>query len=129
MMQKELPPMIHDAQNGLDYILQGDYYIPMIGSPSAARSTGKWGQMHKQYLENYKPVLYNQLVLTGKLGTYLANINDQAQERLEVIIRQMMRNENVTEQLKATDQMQWIGRMNSIRQRAEEIVMADMIYA
>lgn len=129
MTQNALPHTIHDAQNGLDYRLQGDYYIPMISFPSEDRPVGKWGRMHKRYLEENKPGLYSQLVLRGELGTYLADLNEQAQERLNAIISQMMGSEGVSERLKATDQMQWVRRMNSIRQRAEEVVMAEMIYA
>ena len=129
MAQNALPQRIHDAHNGLDYTLQGDYYIPMISFPSEERPVGKWGRMHKRYLEENKPGLYSLLLIQGKLGTYLADLNEQAEERLNVIISHMTRSEGITENLKAADLMQWIRRMNSIRQRAEEVVMAEMIYA
>lgn len=80
-------------------------------------------------MEENKPGLYSLLLIQGKLGTYLADLNEQAEEHLNVIISHMMRSEGITENLKATDQMQWVRRMNSIRQRAEEVVMAEMIYA
>lgn len=101
----------------------------MISFPSEDRPVGKWGRMHKRYLEESNPGLYSQLVLQGKLGNYLADLNEQAQERLDAIISQMMRSEGVSERLKATDHMQWVRRMNSIRQRAGEVLMAEMIYA
>lgn len=129
MTQNTLPQTIHDTRNGLDYTLQGDYYFPVISFPTEDRPVGKWGRMHKRYLEENKPGLYNQLVHQGKLGTYLADLNEQAQKRLEVIIRQMMRNEGVTEHFKAADQMQWVRKMNSIRHRAEETITAELIYA
>lgn len=129
MTQNALPQKIHDVQNDLDYRLHGEYYIPMISFPSEDRPVGKWGRMHKRYLEESNPGLYSQLVLQGKLGNYLADLNEQAQERLDAIISQMMRSEGVSERLKATDHMQWVRRMNSIRQRAGEVLMAEMIYA
>ena len=130
MTQEALPQRIHDESNGLDYVLHGDYYLPDIVKPKKnPHLLGKWGRMHKRYLEENKPGLYSQLVLQGKLSTYLADLNEQAQGRLNAIISQMMRNDGVTEHLKAADQMQWVRRMNNIRQRAEEVVMAEMIYA
>ena len=84
--------------------------------------------MHKDYLAQYHPALYNELILSGKLWTYLADLNEQAQNRLEVIIDQMKASEGVTEELKAADQMEWVGAMNSILNRAEEIILQEMIY-
>ena len=128
MMQNRLPQRIHDNRNGLDYVLQGDYYFPIIDYPSDARPIGKWGRMHKKYLEENRPILYSQLLLKGTINTYLADLNEQAQQRLGMIIQQMKQNEGVTEQLKAQDQMQWVRHMNSIRQRAEEIITDELIY-
>ncbi len=128
MTQNYLPQRIHDNRNGLDYVLQGDYYFPIIDYPSDARPIGKWGRMHKKYLEENRPILYSQLLLKGTINTYLADLNEQAQQRLEVIIHQMKKNEGVTEQLKIQDQMQWVRHMNSIRQRAEEIITDELIY-
>ena len=128
MMQNRLPQRIHDNRNGLDYVLQGDYYFPIIDYPLDARPIGKWGRMHKKYLEKNRPILYNQLLLKGSINTYLADLNEQAQQRLELIIQQMKKNEGVTEQLKAQDQMQWVRHMSSIRQRAEEIITDELIY-
>ena len=127
MSKEELAKEI--VYNGIHYTLHGDYYFPdIIGPKDDPRPIGKWGRMHRWYLREHRPVLYNQLALQGKLGTYLADLNEQAQERLEVLIRQMKRTEGVDERMKARDQQEWIGRMNNIRQRAEESVMAELIF-
>ena len=112
-MQNSLPKRIHDDRNGLDYILQGDYYFPVIDDPSETRPIGRWGRMHKRYLEENRPTLYHQLVLKGTIKTYLADLNEQAQQRLEAIIHQMKKNEGVTEQLKMRDQMQWVQKITT----------------
>lgn len=114
--------------NGMEYILVGDYYIPDLQLPEGTCPIGIWGRMHKDYLEQYHPVLYNDLILTGKLWTYLADLNEQAQNRLDCIIAQMKEAEEITEELKSQDQMAWVKAMNSIRNRAEEIIKVDMIY-
>ena len=114
--------------NGMEYVLVGDYYIPDLQLPEERRPIGIWGRMHKDYLEQHHPALYNDLILTGKLWTYLADLNEQAQERLESIIQQMKNVEGVTEELKACDQMAWVRAMNSIRNRAAEIVRHELIY-
>lgn len=124
-----LPLHVHDNQNGLDYELNGDYYFPVLTAPETdSRPIGKWGRMHLAYLKEHKPGLYSHLILSGKLYRHLAELNDQAQARLEVIIRQMQRSEGVDEKMKAQDQMLWVGRMNSIRDRAEEIILAELIF-
>ncbi len=113
---------------GIHYTLHGDYYFPDIIAPKDdPRPIGRWGRMHRRYLQEHRPVLYNQFVVKGKLGTYLADINEQAQDRLTVLIRNMKEIEGVDEKMKAQDQMRWVGRMNNIRQRAEESIMAEMI--
>ena len=116
------------CQNGISYTLVGDYYILDLQLPEENRLIGVWGRMHKAYLELYHPSRYNDLILSGKLWTYLVDLNEQAQNRLEVIIDQMKASEGVTEELKAADQMAWVGAMNSIRSRAEEIIRSEMIY-
>lgn len=116
------------CQNGIGYTLVGDYYIPDLQLPEENRSIGIWGRMHKAYLEQYHPAQYNDLILTGKLWTYLADLNEQAADRLACIISQMQAAEGVTEELKAYDQLAWVRAMNSIRSRAEEIIRAEMIY-
>ena len=125
----ELKPKIHDADTGIDYILVGDYYIPAIELPEDDdRPIGKWGRMHRTYLEKANPLLLNHLILTGKLYTYLADLNEQAQDRYRLIIRQMMEGEGVTEDLKRRSQWEWVKTMNSIVDRAEEIIKCELIY-
>ena len=116
------------TENGMDYVLVGDYYIPDLQLPEETRPIGILGRMHKAYLELYHPVQYNDLVLSGKLWTYLADLNEQAQNRLDCIIDQMKAAEGITEELKARDHMAWVRAMNSIRSRAEEIIRSEMIY-
>ena len=116
------------ATNGIEYILVGDYYIPNIALPEENRPIGRWGRMHRDYLEQHHPIRFNDLVLSGQLWTYLADLNEQTQERLSLIVEQMKATEGVTEELKATDQLAWVGAMNSIRSRAEEIILWEMIY-
>ena len=111
-----------------NYTLVGDYYLPDIALPEETRPLGKWGRIHRDYLEQNHPIRFADLVLSGQLWTYLADLNEQAQERLSLIIEQMKAAEGVTEELKATDQMAWIGAMNSICNRAEEIILREMIY-
>lgn len=116
------------TRNGIRYTLVGDYYIPKLQQPEESRPIGIWGRMHKAYLELYHLARYNDLILTGKLWTYLADLNEQAQNQLDCIIAQMKEAEGITEELKARDQMAWVGAMDSIRNRAEEIIRAEMIY-
>ena len=125
----EMKKQIYDKNNGLWYELIGDYYIPVLTlSSEEQRPISKWGQMHRDYLKEHRPILFNDLILSGQLWTYLADLNNQAQERLSLIIEQMKASEGVTEELKAANQMAWVGAMNSIRSRAEEIILREMIY-
>ena len=112
----------------ITYIRSGDYYIPDLTLPEESRSTGKWGRMHRNYLREHKPIQYNCLLLSGKLWTYLADLNEQAQDRLERMIDQMKATEGITEALKASDPMAWVQRMNNIRARAEEIIREELIF-
>ena len=124
----EMKKHIYDENNGLWYELIGDYYIPVLTlSSEGQRPIGKWGRMHRDYLKEHRPILYNDLILSGQFWTYLADLNEQAQERLSLIIEQMKASEGVTEELKASNQMAWVGAMNSIRNRAEEIILREMI--
>ena len=125
----EMKKHIYDENNGLWYELIGDYYIPVLAlSSEEQRPIGKWGRMHREYLREHRPILFNDLILSGQLWTYLADLNEQAQERLTLIVDQIKKDEGVTEDLKAADQMAWVGAMNSIRNRAEEIILREMIY-
>ena len=112
----------------LEYIRSGDYFIPNLTLPEETRPMGKWGRMHREYLKEHRPIQYNCLLLSGKLWTYLADLNEQAQDRLERIIDQMKAAEGITETLKASAPMAWVQRMNSIRNRAEEIIREELIY-
>ena len=112
----------------MQYIRMGDYFIPDLELPQESRPMGKWGRMHRDYLREYKPIQYNCLLLSGKLWTYRADLNQQAQDRLEQMIDQMKAAEGVTEGLKAADPMAWVGAMNNIRNRAEEIILQELIY-
>lgn len=123
---EKLPKYTHE--NGIDYVLVGDYYIPMLTLPEENRPIGRWGQMHQKYLKENRPGYYSSLLLTGKLWTYLADLDEQAQERLDRIVEQMKAAEGVTEELKAAGQLEWVRRYNYIRSRAEEIVRAELIY-
>ena len=123
---KELKPRIHE--NGIDYVLVGDYYVPDLKLTEERRPIGHWGRLHQSYLKLYRPILYNELILSGRLHTVLADLNEQAADRLGLIIRQMAEAEGVTETLKAENQMLWVQSMNSIRNRAEEIIKAELIY-
>lgn len=116
------------TENGIDYILVGDYYIPDLKLPEENRPIGRYGRLHREYLKQEHPARYSSLILTGKLWTYLADLNEQAEERLDLIMEQMKAAEGVTEELKAKNQLEWVGRMNNIRNRAEEIIKSEMIY-
>ena len=123
---QDLKPRVHE--NGMDYVLVGDYYVPDLKLPEEHRPLGKWGRMHREYLRITNPGLLNELILSGRLWTYLADLNEQATDRCNRIIRQMMEAEQIGEDLKAHDQMAWVRAMNSIRSRAEEIIKKEMIY-
>ena len=121
---------IHDNANGLDYTLVNDHYLPNLtaAAPAEQHPTGRWGRLHKRYLKEHHPIRYNQLLLSGELGSYLAKLDKQAEEQLALIIRQMQKAEGVDEALKAADQLEWVRRMNSIRNRAEEIIKTELIF-
>ena len=111
----------------MQYIRMGDYFIPDLELPQESRPIGRWGRMRREYLREHKPIQYNCLLLSGELWTYLADLNEQAQGRLERMIDQMKMAEGVTEGLKAANPMAWVGAMNNIRNRAEEIILQELI--
>lgn len=121
---------LHDSNNGLDYTLVNDHYLPNLtaAAPTEQHPTGRWGRLHKMYLKEQHPIRYNQLLLSGELGGYLAKLDKQTEEQLALTIRQMQEAEGVTEALKAADQLEWVRRMNNIRNRAEEIVYNEIVY-
>lgn len=122
---------ITDERTGLKYELAGDYYL-IAGDDEPdeeQRPIGIWGQRHLRYLKNHRKVLYADLLTSGNLNNYLADIDRQAEEMFERLTRQMAASENITEQMKAIDQTEWVRKMNNIRNRATEIVNNDLIYA
>ena len=123
---KELKPRIHE--NVMNYVQVGDYYVPDLKLPEEHRPNGHCGRLHQSYLKQFRPMVYSDLLLSGKLHTVLADLNEQAADRLNLIIRQMAEAEGVTEAMKAENQILWVQSMNSIRSRAEEIIKAELIY-
>lgn len=120
---------IFDPCNGLWYELQGDYCIPCLVLDEAGTSPiGMWGRKHQQYLKEHRPMLYSDLVLSRKLYSYLADIDTQVRNKLHLLVTQLVEKEGINEQLKAQDQMAWVGAMNNIRNRAEEIILQELIY-
>ena len=121
---------LHDSNNGLDYTLVNDYYLPNLtaAAPAEQHPTGRWGRLHKRYLKEHHPIRYNQLLLSGELGSYIAKLDKQSEEQLALTVRQMQEAEGVTEALKAENQLEWVRRMNSIRNRAEEIIQKELIF-
>ena len=121
---------IYDEKNGLWYELQGDYYLPCLKLPKEeSRHIGIWGQRHLRYLKQHRKVLYSELLISGKLNSYLADINEQAEEMFSRLANQLAEKESVTEALKAENLMLWVQKMNNIRNAAMEVVSNDLIYA
>ena len=121
--------VIYDEKNGLWYELQGDYYIPCLILPEEEQQPiGVWGQRHLRHIKQNSKVLYLNLLTSGKLNGYLADLDKQAEDMFFRLVKQMAEREGVTEQLKADDQMEWVARMNNIRSKAKEIVNYDIIY-
>ena len=112
----------------ITYIKVGDYFIPDWKLPEETRPIGRWGRMHRDYLKEHRPVVFNQLVLSGNLWTYLANINEQAQQRMKLLVIQMMASEGVTEELKDRNQMEWVHTMETIKTIAEWFVLNELVY-
>ena len=120
---------IYNEQTGIGYTLQGDYYLPDLSLPEQKdNQIGLWGQRYLKYIKQHRKVLYINLLTSGKLNGYLADIDKQAEDMFFRLVKQMAEREGVTEQLKADNQMEWVARMNNIRNRATEIIDNDMIY-
>ena len=120
---------IYDENNGLWYELQGDYYIPCLTIPEEEQQPiGVWGQRHLRYIREYRKGLYNSLFFSGKLNGYLAELNEQAEDMFLRLTKELAEKDGITETLKATDQMEWVQRMNAVRDTAMEIVNNDLIY-
>ena len=121
---------IYDESNGLWYELQGDYYLPCLKLPEEeSRHIGVWGQRHLRYLKQHRKVLYSELLISGKLNDYLADLNEQAEEMFSRLVKQLAEKEGLTEALKAENQMLWVQKMNNIHNAAMEVVSNDLIYA
>ena len=120
---------IYDEKNGLWYELQGDYYLPCLKLPKEeSRHIGVWEQRHLRYLKQHRKVLYSELLISGKLNDYLADLNEQAEAMFSRLVKQLSEKEGITEALKAENQMLWVQRMNNIRSAAMEIVSSELIY-
>lgn len=120
---------IYDNSNGLWYELHGDYYLPCLVIPEEEVHTiGIWGRRHQQYLTEHRPIIYSDLVLSGKLYSYLADIDTQARNKLDLLVTQMAEKEGINEHLKERNPLAWVRAMNSIRNRAEEIVLTELVY-
>lgn len=115
-------------ENEFGYLQTGDYFIPDLKLPQENRSIGKYGRMHRDYLQEHNSIRFNDLVQEGKLWTYFADLNEQAQNRLQLIIRQIQEAESVNDELKEKNQMAWVQAMNSIHNRAEEIILHELVY-
>lgn len=121
--------VIYDEKNGLWYELQGDYYLPCLKLPEEEQQpVGLWGQRHLRYIKQNRKVFYLNLLTSGKLNGYLSNIDKQAEDMFSRLVKQMAKREGVPERLKAENQIEWVGKMNNIRNRAIEIVDHDIIY-
>ena len=121
---------ITDEKTGISYTLQGDYYLPDLAlPPEEEQPIGVWGQRHLRYIRQHKRLLYSNLLTSGKLNGYLADIDKQAEEMFSRLVKQMTEREGITERLKAENQMLWVGKMNAIREAATEIVNNDLIYS
>lgn len=119
---------IYNEKNGIRYTLQGDYYLPDLKLPDEEnKPIGLWGQRHTRYLKQNHKVLYMNLLTSGKLNSYLADIDEQAEDLFFRLVKHMAEREGVTEQLKSDNQMEWVARMNNIRNRATEIVKGELI--
>ena len=114
---------------GGTYRQEGDYLIPNLALPDEPKyQIGKYGRMHRRYLKEYRPILYANLLTSGTLHRHLAEIDQACNERMEILVSAMAKREGVSETLKASDQMEWVRRMNNIRSRAEEIVLTELVY-
>ena len=130
MENKVLKEKFIDERTGIEYRVVGDYYIPNIKIPKARRTgyIGKYGRLKLNYMKKYKIPEYTEMLLSNELKSYLLDIEDECKEKLDILIKQMAEKENVTEELKANNQMEWVQKMNNIKHRAEEIILNEIIY-
>ena len=128
MRNQALPGKIYDANNGLTYALHGDYYLPLIEAPQDGRPIGKYGRMRKKYLKEHRPVLYNQLALTGELQQHLIEVNECCTRMKQMLVAETAKKQGVTEKLKAREQLAWVGMMNNIDSCVEEFILSEYVY-
>ena len=126
-MKQKLP--IEMTENGIHYTMHGDYYFPDISASDSHTDIGHYGRMRKAYLEEHRPGLYTRLILSGKLYDHLAETDQVCRDRMKRMIAQLAEAEGINEQLTASDQLGWVSRMNSIHQRAEEIILDELVFA
>lgn len=124
----DLPQHVCDERNGLDYTLYGDYYLPDLELPKEQRPIGRWGRMRLAYLKEHRPGLYTHLILSGKLDSHLADVDEQAEVRFDAVMDGYKRLYGISEQLKADDQMRWVQMMNLARAEAEQSILYEIIY-
>ena len=121
---------IYNNSNGLWYELHGDYYMPCLVIPEEEVHTiGIWGRKHQQYLREHRPIIYSNLILSGKLYSYLADIDTQARNKLDLVVIQLAEKEGINDQLKEQNQLAWVRAMNNSHNRAEEIILKELIFA
>ena len=128
MTQQTMPKEIYDSNNGLTYVLNGDYYIPMIEAPKNEHPIGKYGRMRMEYLKEHHPGKYSHLFLSGKLHDHLADVDECCSRMKQRLVAETAKKQGVTEELKARDQMAWVGRMNNIDSSVEEFILAEYVY-
>lgn len=119
---------IYDEKNGLSYTLHGDYYLPDLVINEDEPTYGKYGMLRKQFLKEHRPARYQYLLMTGKLAAHLNEVDREARRQVEILVKQMSKQLVVTEELKVKNQMEWVGKMNNIKNAAEEIVLQELIY-
>ena len=129
MMKQALPKKVYDNKNGLTYVLNGDYYIPMIEVPQVDRPIGKYGRMRMQYLKEQHPGKYSFLILSGKLHDHLIEVNECCTSMKQMLAAESAKKQGVTEKLKARDQLAWVGIMNNIDNSVEEFILSEYVYA
>ena len=119
---------IYDEGNGLSYTLHGDYYLPDLAVNEEEPTYGKYGMLRKQFLKEHRPAQYQYLLMTGELTGHLNQVDRDAREQVETLVKQMTEEQGITEQLKKQDLMKWVGIMNNIKACAEEIVLKEIVY-
>ena len=128
MMKQALTKEIFDSKNGLTYVLNGDYYIPMLEVPQDDRPIGKYGRMRMQYLKEQHPGKYSSLILSGKLHDHLVEVNECCTRMKLMLVAETAKKQGITEELKASDQLAWVGRMNNIDSSVEEFILSEYVY-